>query len=190
MPTGRQIGRLYSLGHALGMDHDTVKQELQVLYGLSSSKDLSPIQYEEYTTHLQRQINAAATDRQLPPDEAEPRYGMYASAAHLAEFANSVQTFGRAWAGQMADEDVVLLSILLDKFRLYRVRDRKLSQKQVDDFVDAAAKFPLWVFRAAGEIYLGHYTHKPEKYFLGIMKNVIRDRQREAAARQGDLALT
>lgn len=190
MPTGRQIGRLYALGHAAGMDHATVKDELSALYQVSSSKDLTALQYEQYTTHLQRQVDAQAHGRSLPPADAQPRYGMFASAAHLSEFANSVRTFGRAWPGQMTDDDVTLLSILLDKFRLYRTRDRKLSQKQLDDFIDAAAKFPLWVFRAAGEIYLAHYTHKPEKYFLGIMKNVLRDRQREAAARQGDLALT
>lgn len=190
MPTPRQISRLYALASRCGYNHVQVKTALHSLYGVSSSKDLTAMQYEQFTADLERELHAAAIGRDLPPAEAEPRYGMFASAAHLAEFANSVHTFGRAWAGQMTDDDVTLLSILLDKFRLYRTRDRKLSQKQVDDFIDAAGKFPLWVFRAAGEIYLSHYTHKPERYFLGIMKNVVRDRQREAAARQGDLALT
>lgn len=190
MPTHRQIARLYALASRCGYNHVQVKTALDSLYGVSSSKDLTPVQYEQFTADLDRELRAQAHGRDLLAEEAVPRAGMFASAAHLVEFADSVRTFGRAWPAQMTEEDVTLLAILLDKFRLYRVRDRKLSQKQVDEFIDAAGKFPLWVFRAAGDIYLAHYTHKPEKYFLGIMKNVVRDRQREAAARQGDLALT
>lgn len=189
MPTARQIGRLYALASRCGYNHDQVIAALQSLYGVGSSKGLSPLQYESFTAELTREVGAQAQGRGLPEADAQPRYGMFASAAHLTEFATSVRTFGRAWGGQMTDEDVTLLAILLDKFRLYRTRDRRVSQKQLDDFIDTAGQFPLWVFRAAGEIYLGHYTNKPEKYFIGILKNVVRDQQREAAARQGDLAL-
>lgn len=189
MPTSRQIGRLYSLGRALGLDHDATRALLTERYHVASSKNLSTYQYEEFTRDLQRQVHAAAVGRGLAPEDAQPRFGSYSSFDQLAAYAESVLTTGRAWPGQMTLTDAELLALLLDKFRLYRSRDRRLSQKQLDDFVADAGRYQPWVFRSAAEIYLGGHTDKPEKYFLGICQHVVADRNRELAAQQRDLQL-
>jgi hypothetical protein len=188
-PTARQIGRLYNLARLCALDHDATKALLQEQYQVASSKDLTMYQYEAFTAELQRHADTIARGRQLPPAAAHPRDGMYASAEHLREFAQGVKDFRRAWADDLTDDDVTVLAVILDKFRLYRSRDRKLSQAQLDEFLTSAGKFQLWVFRRACEIYLSSYTTKPERYFLGIMKNVVRDRNRELAAAQRDLLL-
>lgn len=189
MPTSRQIARLYSLARNCALSHADVIAELQALYQVDSTKRLSAVQYEQYTTHLVRYSETLCAGHGLPPQAAAPRPGMFASYGHLSEFADSVRTFGRLWPGQMTEDDALVLSLLLDKFRLYRTRDRKLSQRQLDQFVAKVGRFPVAVFRAAGAEYLAKHTRQPEAYFLGICKGMLRDQSALAAQIHGGLQL-
>ena len=80
MPTDRQISRLYALARNAGLSHADVTDELQSRYGVSSSRRLSPGQYEAYTADL---------IRRHAPVEGLYREGMYAAGDHLREFAEA-----------------------------------------------------------------------------------------------------
>ena len=177
MPTDRQIARLYALGNHAGLNHAAVKAELFERYGVDSSKDLLPWQYEAYCTDLQR--------RQRP--EAGPvKDNAYSAPADMLEIAASARQFGRLWA-HMNEDDVTLLAHLLNDWRLYRSRDRRLSQRQIDKLLDKLAAVPLPVFRRAATIWLERYRARNEKYFFGICQHVQADLAREAALQQQPL---
>lgn len=181
MPTDRQIARLYALATKAGLSHADTRAELQERYGVASSKDLLPHQYEQVCTDLQRRLR---------PTEGQPRDGAYAAPDHLVEYARGLQQFGTIWRGRMTDDDVRLMTILLNDFRLYRTRDRRMSQRQLDQFIRSLARFDITIFRRASEVWLTHYrTGKNERYFLGICLHIQRDDASRRAGLQTTLEL-
>jgi hypothetical protein len=174
-PNQRQIKRLYALSHAAGLTHAQVKAELLDRYGITSSKALRDFQYEDYCTDLIRRAR---------PEPGAYRDGAYASAPHLREYAFAAFEFGRLWPGDMEHEDAQALTIILDDFRMHRVRDQKLSQRQLDNFIDHLAGFPVEVFRRAASEWLAKHRTQGEQYFIGIMKGMMRDDAHKARAQQ------
>lgn len=199
MPTPRQIGRLYALAARCGLNHEQALGELNERYAVTSSRQLRDHQYEEYTAGLTRRASSQPARAPQAPPPSSPgaagavpafRAGAYSSADQLLDFANAVRHFGRLWPGRMTPEDSVLLAHLLNDWRLYRIRDRKLSQRQLDNLVDRLRPLDPATFRAAGVIWLEHYrTGKNEKYFFGICQHLEADRASHQAAQQGRLQL-
>jgi len=200
MPTDRQIARLYTLAHRCGLGRTDVHEDLQIRYGVPSSKQLTPLQYEAYTTDLTRRCRAVASPppcsgRGARHSEAtaggvgDYRESAYTSAEQLRQFADAAIAFGKLWPREANDQDAVALAIILDDFRAHRVRDRKLSQRQLDRFVDLLAGFPLEIFRRAAAEWLAKYRTRGEKYFVGIMTGMMRDDAHQAAAARGTLQL-
>lgn len=189
MLTRNQIIHLYSTGREAGMTHDEIKQELAACYGVTTSRDLSVAQYREYVTHLQQQKIEQAPRRAVTTD-GKPAQGYLTSYAMLQEYVAGALQFGRLWPGQVTSEDAECLAFLLDKFRLYRVRDKRLSRHQVDAMVTKIAQFPLAVFRRSYVAYVDKHQGKPEEYFIGIMAHQCRDERRQQDAFTRDLALT
>ena len=186
MLTRNQIIHLYTTGREAGMDHNQVKAELSAIYGVSTSKDLTYDQYREYARHLS-QLRPPKAGAQR---EGKAKAGYCASHPQLAEFVAALHRFNPLWPGQATAQDLECLVFVLDKFRNYRVRDRRLSHRQVRELVAKIAQFPLWVFRKAYGVYVAGATAKPEEYFIGIMAHTCRDARREADAFTHDLALT
>jgi hypothetical protein len=178
MPTDRQIARLYALGNHAGLTHAAVKAELFQLYGVDSSKALAAWQYEAYCTDLQRRQKPAA---------GPVKDNAFSAPADMLEIAASARQFGRLWPGKMTDDDVTLLAHLLNDWRLYRSRDRRLSQRQIDALLIKLSAVPLAVFRRAAAIWLERYRARNEKYFFGICQHVQADADREAALQQQPL---
>ena len=167
MPSRRQINRFWSLARNAGLDHAAVHSELDRLYGLSSSRDLTPSQYEEYTLSLLRRGR---------PEEGLYREGAYSDAESLASYAETAVRFGRLWRDlDSTDDDLQLLILLLNDFRLYRARDRRLSQKQVDAIVERLDRVPLPVFRRAAAVWIEGHRTKNERYFFGICQHIGAD---------------
>ncbi len=177
MPTDRQIARLYALGNHAGLNHAAVIAELADRYGVDSSKDLQPWQYEAYCTDLQRRQRPAA---------GPVKDSAYAAPDDMYQVAVAAKTFGRLWQ-HMTDDDVTLLAHLLNDWRLYRSRDRRLSQRQIDALLVKLAAVPLPVFRRAATVWLERYRNRNEKYFFGICQHVQADLAREAALQQQPL---
>jgi hypothetical protein len=180
MPTDRQIARLYALANRAGLSHDQVIAELFDRYEAMSSKSLQGFQYEQYCTDLQRRGKSP---------EGSYREGAYASADHVREYVESAVQFGRLWRGEMTDQDARALIVVMDDFRRHRTRDRRLSQKQMDAICDKLRAFPLEIFRRAAGEWLAKYRSRGEKYFVGIMKGMMRDDAHQAALSQGTLQL-
>lgn len=180
MPTDRQIARLYTLASRAGLTHAAVKSELDTRYGAASSRDLQDFQYEQYCTDLTRRHR---------PTEGTYRAGAYASLAHLHEYAQSLVAFGKLWRREATEQDGKILAVVLDDFRNYRVRDARLSQRQLDTIVAKLAAFPLEIFRRAAAEWLAKHRDMNEKYFLGIMKGMTKDdaRHQARAAQPGGL---
>jgi len=171
MPSTRQIARLYTLAHRAGLTRADVHGELEARLGITSSKLLSSSAYEGYTADLLRRSRPSA-----PPY----RPGSYASAEDLRDFAAASVRFGLLWLDQGATEDdVALLTHLLNDWRLYRVRTQRLSQKQLDALLSKLNAVPLPVFRAAAAIWLERYRMKNEDYFFGVCQHVQADARRQ-----------
>jgi hypothetical protein len=193
MLTRNQIIHIYSTAREAGISHDDAKAELCAVYDVTSSRELTYNQYREYIRHLEalksEQSQAARQAAPQASPEGKPAAGYYSSHAQLYEFVQGAREFKRLWE-LTSDQDVACLAFLLDKFRLYRVRDKRLSHHQVHTLVDKIAQFPLNVFRRSYQVYVDGKTAKPEEYFIGIMAHVCRDARREQDAFTGDLALT
>lgn len=185
MPTARQIARLYTLAHACGLTHAQVKAQLQQCYGVDSSKQLTARQYEAVTLDYERRIKAGThAAPAAAPDELDgalPASGMYTNAAQIRESVDGCLVFQRLWVGEPFEaSDALALSLVIDDCRLYRSRDRKLSQKQVDWIVEQTNKYPLWAFRRAANTWLEKYRGCNERYFIGVLAGVVKDQARQS----------
>ena len=172
MPTQPQLARLFALARNAGLSADEVKQIVAERYGHASRKDLSDREYEELCIHLQEAggSRAAASGRL--------KAGELANEMEIRAF---LQSEGLPWSFP-TELDLSHAVTILDDFRRYRASYKRLSIRDARRCLSTWGRYPLWVWRRSAEIWLSHYRTKNERYFAGILKHVVRDAARDAAA--------
>jgi len=171
-PTKRQIKRLYTLAGRAGLEHDEVLQQLQRAYSVSSSRDLTLAQYEDYCLHLEALAGLRYAGDGKSPEEMAAAYPTVWKReqvdALLTEF----------WVNCLPQLRPRLLEVLND-FRLGR-RDGRISRRILATTIEKIKLAPPAAISAALDVWLEKYrSGKDEHYFIGILRRKKRDADAE-----------
>jgi hypothetical protein len=178
MITPGQRKRLWALASKAGLDEGEVYQAIAERYGLLHTTALSTRQYEEFC----RDLTDWAASRDEP--DITPRKGDYLSCkGHLLMAVRQLADAGEFIPGA-SESDVALAVDLLDVIRKYRRSSRRISARQLSQFVGAWRRYPLPAWREAASRMLTQHTDKDEDYFVGILRNVARELRAAAVSRQ------
>ncbi len=178
-PTREQIVRLYSLAHHAGLSHDMVKAEIWARYGIESTKELDPRQYEQYTRELELRARVRS-----PAVERAAKAAMHYPKLHDRKGIDAV--LREQWPQLCAGHPKLAadLAEVLDFCRLTRATGT-ISPRIVEVQIQRWRKLPLNVIAEAAEVYLNRYTSRNERYFAGILRRIMNDRKRaERAAKR------
>ena len=171
-PTQPQIAKLYTVAGQAGLDHAGVKDELFARYGIDSTKQLSPRQFQEFLAFFEGMARAAG--RKPPTIKDDPAHPKCSSRGDCERLLWS------EWP-MIFTQDPDLAGCLVaafDCFRLTRLSG-KASEAILSATIQRLSRADLRdVRKAVGQYLVGHTT-KPERYLEAMVRYRKRDRQTE-----------
>ena len=174
-PTPAQITRLYTLAGAAGLGRAGAKDEMFARYGVESSKDLSPRQYENFTTFLEGM--GRAKSRESKRRGVVGAHGDAPGPEKLHTLADCEALLRNEWPDVYARDQELAAHLVevVDCWRLCRLSGA-MSMAIAATALQVLRKLDLRDVRQAVGAYLTGYTTKPERYLLAMVRNGRRDR--------------
>lgn len=192
-PSRQQLTKLFAEARRHGVAHEDIYGIISDRWGLMSTKDLAPRQYEELLRLFRARSTAHVSRGARGPERSSdssrrgnPACPSFPSEPDIAPMLNDTLSCpGHAHAvvlrfaeagnmGEFEEPDLVIAAKVLDCFRTFRKR-RRITVQQALQFLSDFTKWPIAVFREAAHRYLSQHSTMDEAYFRGICKRVARE---------------